>query len=369
MNRPFVVPPYPYDRLEEVRQLAVEAFGSVVDLSVGTPTDPPPPEVVEALGASDAERGYPTSVGSAALRSAEAAWLERRFGVRTDPGSIGGCVGTKEFVVSLPHLLALRHPDRDTVLYPELAYPSYAMGAALAGRRAVGVPVGTDGRLELAAVRSSDIARAACLWVNSPANPTGAVDDLDAIAAWGRAHGVLVVSDECYAEFTWVGSPSTVLTSGPEGVLAVHSLSKRSNLAGLRVGFYAGDPDLVGFLTEVRKHAGLMIPGPVQAAATVAWSDDAHVTVQRGRYQARLEALRSAIASTGATVAHPQGGFYLWAQAPDGDGWAYARELARTAGVLVSPGEFYGETGRGHVRIAAVAPDAEIQLAAERLSP
>ncbi len=159
------------------------------------------------------------------------------------------------------------------------------MGATLAGCRAVAVPPRADGTLDLDAVDDADAARALCLWVNSPANPSGQLDDLAAAAAWGRARGVPVLSDECYVEFTWDGPPRTILEHGTEGVLAVHSLSKRSNLAGVRAGFYAGDAELVEYLREVRKHAGLMVPGPVQAAAVAAWADDAHVDEQRPRYR------------------------------------------------------------------------------------
>lgn len=370
MNVPLVVPPYPYDRLGELRNLAKERFGEVVDLSVGTPTDPPPAEVVRILGVSGDERGYPPSVGSARLRQAEAGWLERRFGVKVPPEAIGNCVGTKEFVASVPHLLGRRRPERDTVLYPELSYPTYAMGASLAGVRAVAVPLDDRGRLDLSAIAAEDIERAACLWVNSPANPTGAVDDLDAIATWGRAHEVLVLSDECYVEFTWAPSvPSTILATGLSGVVAVHSLSKRSNLAGLRVGFYAGDPEVVSYLTEVRKHAGLMIPGPSQAAAAIAWDDDSHVAIQRERYRTRLEVLVGAMEATGGIITAPEGTFYLWVAAPGGDGWEYARQLAGEVGILVSPGEFYGPAGYGHVRVAAVAPDDQIERAVRRLVP
>ena len=179
-------------------------------------------------------------------------------------------------------------PSRDTVLYPAVAYPTYEMGAILAGCRPVPVPPRAGGGLDLDAIDPADAARALMLWVNSPSNPTGALSDLDAAAAWGRARGVPVFSDECYVEFTWDGRGRTILEQGIDGVVAVHSLSKRSNLAGLRVGFYAGDEELVTYLKEVRKHVGMLVPGPAQAAGAVALSDDDHVQVQRDRYRARL---------------------------------------------------------------------------------
>lgn len=355
----FAPPPYPYDRLAGLQATAAAHEGGAVDLSVGTPCDPPPPEVVAALGSSGAERGYPPSIGSSAYREAAAAWMARRLDVELDPAHVAACIGTKELVASIPQHLRLRHPDRDTVLHPAIAYPTYAMGATLAGCRAVPYE-------DLDAIDPADAARALCLWVNSPANPHGALTDLGAAAEWGRAHGVPVLSDECYVEFTWDGPPRTILEHGLDGVLAVHSLSKRSNLAGARAGFYAGDPDLVAYLSEVRKHAGFMVPGPVQAAAVVAWGDDAHVDAQRAAYRRRLGRLAELLAAVGAPAPLPAGGFYLWAPAPGGDAWALAAALAERAGVVVTPGETFGPAGAGHVRVAAVQPDDRIELACRR---
>jgi succinyldiaminopimelate transaminase len=369
MNQPtgFRPPPYPYDRLDPLKALAAGHEGGLVDLSVGTPCDPPSPAVVAALGASGAEAGYPTSIGSPALREAAAGWLHRRFGVAIDSSQLAACVGTKEFVASVPHLLRLRDPAKDTVLYPAVSYPTYAMGALLAGCRAVPVPVDEKWHLDLSSINDEDTARALCLWVNTPANPTGAVDDVGAAAGWGRANGVPVFSDECYVEFTWTGPGHTIVEHGVDGVVSVHSLSKRSNMAGLRAGFYAGDGDLVQYLSEVRKHAGLMMPGPVQLAAAVALEDDSHVEEQRRRYRERLDVLRSAFVEAGVDVPAPGGTFYLWVPAPDGDAWAFTERLAKEAGVLVSPGEFYGPEGSGHVRVAVVQPTVRLEMAARRL--
>ena len=288
----FVPPPYPYDRLDDLLDVASAHSGGAVDLSIGTPVDPPLDAVVRVLSTSNSERGYPTSPGSAELRRAIVDWIGRRFDVVVAPAQVAACVGTKEFVGTLPQWMRLRRPDRDTVLYPEIAYPTYEMGAILAGCRAVAVPLRADGRLMLDAIAESDAARALALWVNSPGNPTGACDDLGAIAAWGRARDVPVFSDECYVEFTWNGRARSILEHGTEGVVAVHSLSKRSNLAGVRVGFYAGDAELVDYLQQVRKHVGMMVPGPAQAAAVVALDDDDHVAVQRERYASRLARMR-----------------------------------------------------------------------------
>jgi succinyldiaminopimelate transaminase len=362
----FVPPPYPYDRLDRLATIAARHDGGIVDFSIGTPIDPPPDAVVDALGSSGAERGYPPSIGSVDLRTAVRRWLDRRFSVDVPISAVGVCIGTKEFVGTLPQWLKLRRPDRDTVLYPAVSYPTYEMGAILAGCRAVPVPPTSSGGLDLGAVDPGDAARALVLWANSPSNPTGSLDDLGAVAAWGRAHDVPVFSDECYVEFTWDGRGRTILEHGLDGVVAVHSLSKRSNLAGVRVGFYAGDADLVTYLQEVRKHVGMMVPGPAQAAGVVALDDDEHVQVQRDRYRRRLERMSSVLSRwSGAPIALPAGGFYLWFDA--GDGWAFAERLATEGGALVSPGDFYGAGGAQFVRVAVVQPDERIELVARRL--
>jgi succinyldiaminopimelate transaminase len=371
----FVLPTYPYDRLEPVEAIARAVPGGLVDLSIGTPCDPPPPAVVAALSGTDTERGYPTVAGSGRLVDAARGWIDRRFGVGLTRANVGLCIGTKEFVAGVPQWLRLRDPSRDTVLYPAVSYPTYEMGAMLASCRAIPVPVHPGGRLALEEIDGRDAARALVLWLNSPSNPTGELDDLEVAAAWGRSHGVPVFSDECYSEYTWEGPPRTILEHGVEGVVAVHSISKRSNCAGLRVGFYAGDPEIVHFLVEVRRHAGFMLPGPIQIAGAIALDDDAHVVVQRDRYRRRLERLVEVLAVVDVKATPPAGGFYLWVAAPDqypsepGETpeWGFTRYLAEKAGMLVSPGEFYGHDGEGYVRIAVVQPDEAIELAASRL--
>ena len=362
----FVPPPYPYDRLEPAKRLAEAHDGGSVELSIGTPCDPPPAAVLRALASSDAERGYPPSIGTLELRTAARRWIGRRFEVEVAASDIAACVGTKEFVATLPQWLKLRTPSRDTVLYPAIAYPTYEMGAILAGCRAVAVPIGATGGLDLTQISSQDAERALCLWVNSPSNPTGALDDLGATASWGRAHDVPVFSDECYAEFTWDVPAQSILQHGADGVVAVHSLSKRSNLAGVRVGFYAGDADLVHYLSDVRKHVGMMVPGPAQAAGVAALDDDAHVVVQRDRYRRRLEQMAIVLERwSGRSFPMPDGGFYLWGEV--GDGWAFAEQLAQDGGALVSPGDFYGAGCASFVRVAVVQPDDRLALVASRL--
>ena len=390
----YVPPPYPYDRLDELKPLADRHDGGLVDLSIGTPVDPPTAAVLAALGGSDSERGYPPSIGTPDLRAAAARWCSERLSVQVDAESeVAATIGSKEFVAGLPHWLRLRSPGRDTVLFPEISYPSYAMGAELAGCRAVPVPADEHWSIRLDAISDADAERALVLWVNTPGNPAGGLDDLAAAAKWGRERDVPVFSDECYAEFTWDGSPRTILSptaaavthddeaGGDEGdaepgsharaevdgVVAVHSLSKRSNLAGVRVGFYAGDPELVHYLREVRKHAGFMVPGPAQAAAVAALADQLHVAEQRARYRNRLERLARIVGRFGPEPALPRGGFYLWAAAPDGDAWAFTRMLLSEAGILVSPGEFYGPAAADRVRVAAVLGDDALDLVESRL--
>ena len=363
------LPPYPYDRLGPLQQLAVDAHGAVIDLSVGTPCDAPSDAVLLALAESaEAARTYPPSIGTKQLRSAAADWMRLRLGIEVPVSQIAACVGSKEFVAGLPHWLRLRDPSKDTVLYPEVSYPSYAMGALLAGCRAVPVPLDQHFRLDLGSIDPQDAGRALCLWCNSPGNPAGGLDDLVAVAAWGRKHQVPIFSDECYVEFTWDGPPATsgqlpgqsILSSGLDGVVAVHSLSKRSNLAGVRVGFYAGDAELVSYLSEIRKHTGLMVSGPAQLAAVAALKDSGHVLQQRERYWSRLGRVAAVLNSIGLQAPLPAGAFYLWVPAPNGDAWGLAERLATDLGVLVSPGEFYGPTAAGFIRVAVVQNEDQI---------
>jgi succinyldiaminopimelate transaminase len=378
-DRGFVPPPYPYGRLDDLRRLAAEAPGGIVDLSVGAPCDPVPPAVAAALAdAAPRWAGYPSAVGLPPLREAAADWMERRFGVSLDPNQVVACTGTKELVASLPQVLSLRDPSRDTVLYPAVSYPTYEMGAILAGLRAVPVPLTEDWHLDLDAVSEDDAARTLLLWVNEPGNPTGSAASaaqLSATVDWARRRGIIVASDECYVEFTYnaFGRPTagaTALSAGADGVLVLHSLSKRSNMAGYRCGFMAGDADLVAYVGQVRTHAGCMVPGPVQAAAAVAWADDDHVELQQLIYGERRALARSRLRSAGLKDAGGPASFYLWARSAEGteDGWAIAARLAAT-GTLVAPGDLYGPPGAPYLRIALVHPLERLQLAFDRVAP
>ena len=374
----FVPPPYPHDRLGDLRATAEAVPGGIVDCSVGTPVDPMPEVARQALAdTAAAATGYPAAIGAPAYREAAAAWIGRRFGVSVAPEAVVACVGTKELVASLPRVLALRDPSRDTLLYPDIAYPTYEMGARLAGLRAVPVPLDERWLLDLSRVDEDDAARALLLWVNEPGNPTGSsggAEHLRTVGDWARSMGAVVASDECYAEFTCDASgapapPATILTHGHDRALAVHSLSKRSNMAGLRAGFVAGDAALVSYLGEVRKHAGLMTPAPVQAAATAALGDDVHVEEQRTRYASRRAGALDALGAWGLVHDGGPSTFYLWLRSTETgeDGWSIARRLAGR-GLLVAPGDLYGRAGAAHVRLSLTQPDERLALAFDRLT-
>ena len=358
------LPDFPWDRLIPYAATARAHRDGIVDLSVGTPVDPTPAVVQQALAAASDAPGYPLTVGTAALREAAAAWLGRVTGVAVDPAQVLPSIGSKGLVALLPTLLGLGPGQR--VLFPGLAYPTYDVGARLAGCEPVPVAM-ADGLIDVEALDPAD---AGLLWINYPANPHGRVaprEHLDAVVAWGRAHGVLVVSDECYLEFGWDTAAPSALVAGSTGVLTVHSLSKRSNLAGYRAGFVAGDASVVARLLEVRKHAGLIVPAPVQAAMVAALADDAHVQDQRERYARRRSTLRAALEQAGWIIEHSQGGLYLWATHPEHpDCWAAVTALA-DLGILAAPGDFYGVAGARHVRIALTATDERIDAAAARL--
>ncbi len=335
----------------------------MVDLSVGTPVDPTPAVVRAALAEASDAPGYPLTAGTGAVREAAAGYLARRAGAGPlPPDAVLPTIGSKELVALLPTLLGLGPGDR--VVLPELAYPTYEVGARLAGAE----PVRSDGLAGLGP------ARVGLVWVNSPSNPTGRVlppEHLRKVVAWARDRGAVVASDECYLEFGWEQRPLSILHpdvcgGSHDGVLAVHSLSKRSNLAGYRAGFVAGDPRLVAALLDVRKHAGLMVPKPVQAAMVAALSDDSHVAEQHARYAARRVALRAALVAAGFAVDHSAAGLYLWATRGE-DCWSTVDELAGR-GVLVTPGVFYGPAGARHVRVALTATDERVAAAVARLT-
>jgi succinyldiaminopimelate transaminase len=357
------LPDFPWDALAPFAEQAAAHPAGLVDLSVGTPVDPTPLVIQDALSAASNAPGYPQTYGTPALREAVAAWFARRRGVpAVDPAGVLPTIGSKELVAWLPTLLGLG--PGDVVVHPEIAYPTYDVGARLAGA----TPVAADG---LTALGPRPVR---LVWLNSPSNPTGRVlpvEHLRKVVAWARERGAVVASDECYAEMGWTASPVSVLHpdvcgDSHDGLLAVYSLSKQSNLAGYRAAFVAGDARLIAELLQVRKHAGMIVPAPVQAAMVAALGDDEHVAIQRERYSRRRDLMYDALESDGWRVDHSAAGLYLWATR-DEDSWESVRRLA-ARGILVAPGAFYGAAGSRHVRVALTASDDQIALAAGRLS-
>ncbi|MDE0778077.1 MAG: succinyldiaminopimelate transaminase [Nocardioides sp.] len=353
--------------LAGIRDRAAAYAGPVVDLSIGAPIDPTPEVVRRALAAEADSPGYPLTVGRADLRRSVVAWLGRAHGVGgLHDRQVLPVIGTKELIGSLALHLG-RGPD-DVIAHPRLAYPTYAVGAALVGAMAVEADDVADLEALAAADRTPSL-----VWVNSPSNPTGAVLDasaLHAMVTWCRENDALLVSDECYLDLGWEASPVSVLAHDicggtHDGLLAVHSLSKRSNLAGYRCGFVTGDQRLVTELASVRRNLGLQLPGPQQGAAIAALGDDAHVVEQRARYAARRDVLRPALEAAGFRVDHSEAGLYLWATREE----PAERTVAVLAdhGIVAVPGTEYGLHGAAHVRFALTAPDADVALAAQRL--
>ncbi|KOX02200.1 N-succinyldiaminopimelate aminotransferase [Streptomyces sp. NRRL B-3648] len=356
------LPAFPWDKLAPYKKTAEAHPDGIVDLSVGTPVDPVPELVQKALIDAADSPGYPTVWGTPALRDAITGWLERRLGARgVTHRHVLPVVGSKELVAWLPTQLGLGPGDK--VAYPRLAYPTYEVGARLA--RAAHEVYDDPRDLDPAGLK--------LLWLNTPSNPTGKVigkQELTDIVAWARAHDVLVFSDECYLELGWETDPVSVLHpdvngGSYDGIVAVHSLSKRSNLAGYRAAFVAGDPAVLGPLLEIRKHGGMMTSAPTQAAVVAALGDDAHVHEQRGRYAARREALRAALLAAGFRIEHSEASLYLWATR-DESCWTTVADLA-ARGILVAPGDFYGEAGGNHVRVAFTATDERVRAAVSRL--
>lgn len=361
------LPDFPWDKLTHHAATARAHADGVCDLSIGTPVDPTPLVVQDALRAAADSPGYPTTIGLEATRQAAIDWLARRHGV-TGLGLDGvlPVIGSKELIGSMAVHLGIG--PGDLIGYPALAYPTYEVGAALAGADSLA----TDS-LTAFGPRTPRL-----VWINSPANPSGRVlpiDHLRKVVDWCRERGTILVSDECYIECAWSEDPADqplsilhpdVNGGSLDGILAVHSLSKRSNLAGYRCAFVAGDPALVGELLAVRKNLGLQMPGPQQRAMVAALDDDAHVAEQHARYASRRAALRGALESSGFRIDHSEASLYLWATRGE-DCWTTVADLAEQ-GILVAPGEFYGPSGREHVRVAFTATDERVAAAVQRLT-
>lgn len=356
------LPGFPWDRLAEAKRQAQTHADGIVDLSIGTPVDHTPGLAQHELAEASDAPGYPMTAGTPALREAATAWLARRFGiVGVEPDNVLPAVGSKELIAGLPTHLGLG--SGDTVVVPRLAYPTYEVGARLAGCEVVpsdstvGVGPGVPG----------------LMWLNSPSNPTGAilpVEHLRKTVDWARERGVLLVCDECYLEYAWDSESVSILHpdvcgGSHRGLLSVHSLSKRSNLAGYRAGFVAGDPDVVAELLAVRKNLGLIVPAPVQEVMRAALDDDTHVDEQRARYAARRDRLRDALEGAGFRIDESAGSLYLWATR-DEPCWQTVQWLAER-GILVAAGDFYGAPGARHVRVAFTATDERVDAACARL--
>jgi succinyldiaminopimelate transaminase len=367
------LPDYPWEAMAPYAATAAQHPGGAVNLSIGTPVDPTPALIQDALKAAADAPGYPTVHGTPALREAIAGWFERRRGVPgLDPHNIMPTVGSKELVAWLPLLLGLK--PGDVVVRPKVAYPTYDIGATLAGVTSVA----TDNLDEL---DDATRARVRLIWVNSPGNPTGSVrgvDSLKALVEQARELGAVVASDECYAELGWgdwdvqrggQAVPSIldprVAGGSHQGLLAVYSLSKQSNVAGYRAAFVAGDPVLMPNLVNSRKHAGMIVPYPVQEAMRVALGDDAHVEAQKDLYRGRRERLVPALLDFGLEIKDSDAGLYLWSTAGEST-WDTVGRLAER-GIVVGPGVFYGEAGNGYIRVALTGSDERIDAAVSRL--
>jgi succinyldiaminopimelate transaminase len=355
---PAGLPDFPWDRLEPAKEVARSHPDGIVDLSVGTPVDPVPPVVRAALAAASDSPGYPLTAGTPSLREAVSSWVSRVCSAA--PGfAVMPSIGSKELVAWLPTLLGIG--PGDVVVIPSVCYPTYEVGALLAGATVVR----SDSVLALGP------ARVKLVWINSPSNPTGRVlpaAHLRKVVDWARERGAVVASDECYLPLPWEASPVSVLSvcgGSFAGVLAVHSLSKRSNMAGYRAGFVAGDAELIAPILEKRKHAGMIVPAPVQAAMIAALGDESHVVEQRARYGRRRAVLRAALVAAGFEISHSEAGLYLWASR-DEDCWTTVDWLAKR-GIVVAPGDFYGPAGGRHVRVALTASDERVESAVARL--
>jgi len=338
-----------------------------VDLSIGSPVDPTPEVVRAALSAATDAHAYPTTMGTPALREAIVAWYARRRGVvGLTVENVLPTIGSKEFVAWLPFMLRLG--PGDVVVHPKAAYPTYEIGAAMAEATALA----SDDPAEWPAATK-------LIWLNSPGNPDGRVLDVDALrasVARARELGAVIVADECYAELGWDGRWATemipsildprVTDGNLTNILCAYSLSKQSNLAGYRAAFVAGDAAILENLLVVRKHAGMMLPGPVQSAMVAALGDDAHVAAQKELYRARRDVLLPALKAAGFTVDHSEAGLYLWATEGT-DAWASIEKMARL-GIIAGPGVFYGEHYPRHIRLSLTASDERIAAAATRLT-
>ena len=360
---PLQLPDFPWDELGPARQKATAHPEGLIDLSVGSPVDPTPEVAQKALASAANSPGYPTAFGSASTRGAMSQWWrEVRGASSVDAESVMPTVGSKEMVGLLPLLLGLGRGD--TIVIPEIAYPTYDVGAQLVGATVVA----EDDPSEW-----PDSAK--LVWLNSPSNPTGAVlgvEHLRAAVSRAREIGAVLVSDECYALLGSAQTPQSPslltdeVTQGKlDGLLALYSLSKQSNLAGYRAAMVAGDPALIQAILLPRRHLGLIVPEPIQHVLAAVLSDAKSVTTMRETYQRRRAMLHEALSSAGWSIDGGDAGLYLWAS--KGSNSSEAVDWFATRGILVAPGHFYGPGGSQHVRVALTASDEDISHAAQRI--
>ena len=360
------LPDYPWDQMAPFAEKARAHPDGIIDLSIGSPVDPTPALIRQALAEATDAHAYPQTVGTPALQQAIIDWYARRRGVTgLAAKNVLPTIGSKELVALLPFMLGIG--EGDTIVHPRAAYPTYEIGAAIAGATALA----SDDPAEWPATTK-------LIWLNSPGNPDGrvlSIAELRAAVARARELDAVIVSDECYAELGWDAPwdrepiPSIldprVIGESRHNVLAIYSLSKQSNLAGYRAAFVAGCGSLISRVLTVRKHAGLMLPAPLQAAMVVALGDDAHVAAQKELYRARRAVLLPALQDAGFRVDHSEAGLYLWTTR-GADAWQTIAELAEL-GILAGPGPFYGSFYPEHVRFSLTATDERIAAAAARL--
>ncbi|TVR42101.1 MAG: succinyldiaminopimelate transaminase [Planctomycetota bacterium] len=368
--------PYPMVELQRRKQKLREAGGELFDFGTGDPVEPTPPAIRQALiDAIPEVSQYPTVAGTPALRQAIAAYLQRRFNVSLDPDSaVIPSAGSKEAIFHLPLAFLDPSSSKDTVIYGTPGYPVYEAGTLFAGGRCHPVVLRAESgfRLDLAGLPAELLDRSAIAWINYPHNPTGVGVDrayLASQAAIAQKHGILLVADECYTDLWFdadAPAPPSLLEIGQEGLLIVHSCSKRSGMTGYRSGFIAGDPRLVTEYRRWRAAMGVGSPAFVEAAATAAWSDDQHVQERRRTFAAKYQLLRDGLQLRGHQVWESPAGLYLWASVPGGMTSAAWAQRCLDAGIVISPGDFFGEGGEGWFRLALVPGLADCQRALER---
>lgn len=348
------LPDFPWDALAPFAEIARQHPEGAIDLSQGTPVDATPQLIQNALKESSDSPRYPVTAGTKELQGAIRSWAINHLGALGD-FDVLPVIGSKELVAWLPTIL-----QSQKVIYPEIAYPTYLVGALIAQSEPIAVGI------DAASWPSADFA-----WVNTPSNPTGRVhseSELRATIKWARQNSATLVCDECYIDFGDSATPTSLLkyTDGDNSnILVVHSLSKRSSMAGYRGAFLIGDAELISQIREVRKHAGMMVPLPIQNAMVAALSDETHVAEQRNRYNARRAALAPALIAAGFKIEESAAGLYIWCTRLE-DCWKSVEWLAQL-GIVATPGSFYGVLGASHIRIAMTATDEQISDAAQRI--